>query len=174
MTAVYVLNNAYECVGTTRPNRALALIRENKATIVKESGACIRSASETYAVPLMIRLFYYVKAFGRAIHYTKKGVFERDDDTCQYCNEKVTGRRRTLDHVIPLCQGGKDTYENTVCACIVCNGKKAGRTPEQARMKLLRKPVKPNKTRSLAEIHAEAVRIMNEEFEYLKARMSSQ
>lgn len=164
MTAVYVLNNAYECVGMTVPKRALALIRENKATAVKVSGTYIRSASQEFQVPLMIRLFYYVKAFGRAMHWTKKGVFDRDNDTCQYCGEKVSGRRATIDHVLPLCQGGKDTYENTVCACIVCNNKKGGRTPEQARMKLLRKPFKPQTTRSLSDIHAEAIRIMNEEF----------
>lgn len=168
MTAVYVLNNAYECIGMTVPKRALALIRENKATVVKESGTCIRSASQEFTVPLMIRLFYYVKAFGRAMHFSKRSVFERDNDICQYCGEKVTGRRQTLDHVLPLCQGGKDTYENTVCACMTCNNKKGGRTPEQARMKLLRKPFKPQSTRSLAEIHAEAIRIMNEEFGFIK------
>ena len=164
MSAVYVLNNQYECIGMTRPKRALALIRENKAAMVKTSDIRINTVKGSVEVPMMIRLFYYVKAFGRAIHWTKKGVFDRDNDTCQYCGEKVSGRRATIDHVLPLCQGGKDTYENTVCACIVCNNKKGGRTPEQARMKLLRKPFKPQLSRSLTEIHAEAVRIMNEEF----------
>lgn len=165
MSAVYVLNNQYECVGMTRPKRALALIRENKATMVKTSDIRINTVKGAVEVPMMIRLFYYVKAFGRAIHWTKRGVFERDNDICQYCGEKVYGKRATIDHVLPLCQGGKrDSYENTVCACLTCNNKKGGRTPEQARMKLLRKPAKPAVTRSLAEIHAEAVRIMNEEF----------
>jgi 5-methylcytosine-specific restriction endonuclease McrA len=50
----------------------------------------------------------------------------------------------TVDHVIPRSRGGEDTWENLVCACIKCNNKKGDRTPEEAGMKLLRKPMKPN------------------------------
>ena len=49
----------------------------------------------------------------------------------------------TLDHVVPKSQGGKSTWENVVCACGRCNRKKGGKTPEQANMKILNKPVKP-------------------------------
>ena len=50
----------------------------------------------------------------------------------------------TVDHVIPRRVGGKDTWENLVCACTKCNNMKGDRTPEQASMKLLKKPTKPN------------------------------
>jgi hypothetical protein len=164
MTAVYVLNNQYECIGTTVPKRALELIRRNRAMVVKVSDVKLRSTSEAYVVPVMIRLFYYVKAFGRAMHYTRNGVLERDNDTCQYCRAKVVGRKATIDHVKPQCQGGKDTYENCVCACIPCNNQKGGRTPEQAGMRLIRQPFKPVLSRALAQAHLEASRIMKEAF----------
>jgi len=35
------------------------------------------------------------------------------------------------------------TWENVVCSCVRCNRRKGGRTPEQAKMKLIRKPVRP-------------------------------
>ena len=35
------------------------------------------------------------------------------------------------------------TWENIVCSCIPCNTRKGNRTPEQARMKLIRKPERP-------------------------------
>jgi hypothetical protein len=40
-------------------------------------------------------------------------------------------------------QGGKTVWENIVTACYPCNNKKRGRTPEQAGMALLSRPIKP-------------------------------
>jgi hypothetical protein len=53
-------------------------------------------------------------------------------------------RELNYDHVVPRKQGGQTTWTNIVTACYPCNENKAGRTPEQAGMKLLRKPAKPN------------------------------
>jgi len=50
----------------------------------------------------------------------------------------------TVDHIIPKSRGGQDTWENLVAACSDCNNKKADRTPEEARMKLLSLPRKPS------------------------------
>jgi 5-methylcytosine-specific restriction endonuclease McrA len=49
----------------------------------------------------------------------------------------------TLDHVIPRAQGGESRWNNCVLACLDCNKRKADRTPEQAKMRLKRKPVQP-------------------------------
>jgi 5-methylcytosine-specific restriction endonuclease McrA len=54
-----------------------------------------------------------------------------------------------LDHVKPRNQGGKHTWENLVSACATCNRHKAGRTPEQAHMKLFKTPVRPSGTHYL-------------------------
>jgi 5-methylcytosine-specific restriction endonuclease McrA len=48
--------------------------------------------------------------------------------------------------VLPRSQGGKTSWENVVCSCVPCNLRKGGRTPEQARMHLLKKPVRPRWT----------------------------
>jgi hypothetical protein len=47
--------------------------------------------------------------------------------------------------VNPRSLGGMTNWENIVIACVPCNQKKGGRTPEQARMPLKVKPVKPTK-----------------------------
>jgi len=72
---------------------------------------------------------------------TRLEVFNRDLYTCQYCGKEI--HQPTLDHVIPKHMGGEHTWENVVSACIPCNRHKAGRTPEQARMKLIRHPSPP-------------------------------
>ncbi len=51
--------------------------------------------------------------------------------------------RLTRDHVVPVSQGGRDTWMNVVAACKSCNQRKSGRTPDQAGMRLLRPPVRP-------------------------------
>ncbi|MEO0529475.1 MAG: HNH endonuclease, partial [Planctomycetota bacterium] len=40
--------------------------------------------------------------------------------------------------------------DNVVCACVKCNVRKGGRTPEQAGLKLYRKPVRPRRSPMLA------------------------
>ena len=64
-----------------------------------------------------------------------------DQYTCQYCGKKT--QEMTLDHVVPRRQHGPHTWENVVAACPRCNLYKAGRTPEEANMRLSRAPRVP-------------------------------
>jgi 5-methylcytosine-specific restriction endonuclease McrA len=43
---------------------------------------------------------------------------------CYYCMAALTPETATMDHVIPLSQGGKSTKGNVVPACKECNNKK--------------------------------------------------
>ena len=45
---------------------------------------------------------------------------------------------------VPISKGGRDTWENVVCACFHCNSRKGGRTPHQAGMPLLAVPFRPS------------------------------
>lgn len=56
------------------------------------------------------------------------------NDVCAYCCQP--SERMTIDHVIPICQGGGNDPWNLVPACFRCNSRKGGRTPEQAGMVL--------------------------------------
>ena len=71
----------------------------------------------------------------------ERRVMKRDHHTCQY--EDCSNRATTVDHVIPVCQGGRTTWQNLVAACLPCNQAKGGRTPEQAGMRLKRIPRGP-------------------------------
>jgi hypothetical protein len=73
----------------------------------------------------------------------RRTVYRRDNDTCQYCGRQFPTEELSIDHVVPKCQGGQSTFENCVIACVSCNAKKAGRTPKQANMKLIRQPERP-------------------------------
>lgn len=71
----------------------------------------------------------------------ERRVLKRDHHICQY--EGCHNRATTVDHVVPVCQGGRTSWQNLVAACLPCNQLKGGRTPEQAGMSLKRVPRGP-------------------------------
>ena len=76
--------------------------------------------------------------------FSRRNIFERDGNLCQYCGRHFERGELTLDHVTPRSRGGTSTWENIVLACLDCNIRKSDRLPQEARMRLLRKPVKPS------------------------------
>ena len=100
----------------------------------------IQTVNNTFKIPEIIQFTKYDKIPSRKVHYNRRTIFLRDNNQCQYCASKTD---LTLDHLIPKCQGGLTTWENVVAACVKCNLKKAGRTPKEAKMSLLKKPIKP-------------------------------
>lgn len=64
--------------------------------------------------------------------WDKNVVLDRDDRVCRYCGGAAT----TVDHIIPVIQGGGNEWTNLAAACGPCNSKKGGRTPDQAEMVL--------------------------------------
>lgn len=54
----------------------------------------------------------------------RKSIIERDKWTCYLCGIVCTRNNVTLDHVIPLFQGGTHTSDNLRVACRSCNCKK--------------------------------------------------
>lgn len=103
----------------------------------------IATVKGRYKVPDIIVLSYYEKIHSRTLMFNRRNLFARDNNSCQYCGKKMSFSNCTLDHVIPQCQGGPSTWENCVIACVNCNVRKGGRTPRQAGIQLLRKPIKP-------------------------------
>ena len=103
----------------------------------------VRTPSMTLAVPKIIRLFSYDRRPSQDIRLNRRNIYARDESACQYCGRKFSTRELSLDHVIPRVQGGEDSWTNLVCACVRCNARKGGRTPRQANMRLVKKPIKP-------------------------------
>lgn len=75
---------------------------------------------------------------------TNIALFARDRHVCLYCGDHCHRSELTRDHVVPLSRGGRDCWENVVTACLSCNVRKGGRTPQQAGMPLLAIPYRPS------------------------------
>lgn len=104
----------------------------------------MRSVNAIFRIPEVIQYTRYDKLPKTRLNYNRSAVYKRDNHSCQYCGEQKTRSELSLDHVVPRCQGGVTSWENVVVACTKCNSKKAGRTPKEAKMKLLNVPQKPN------------------------------
>jgi CRISPR/Cas system Type II protein with McrA/HNH and RuvC-like nuclease domain len=100
-----------------------------------------------YKIPVIVRLLENkVLPKRKRLRFNRINLFYRDDYTCQYCGTKYDHGTKGLEieHILPQSRGGKSSFENCVAACRDCNSKKADHTPEEAGMRLLRKPEMPN------------------------------
>lgn len=141
MERVLVLNADYTPVNVTNITRAIKLIVKEKAEIIKEGGKILRSEKRSFKTPIIIRLLNYVKINFFKVVLTKRNIYVRDGFKCVYCD---SNNKLTLDHVIPKSRNGKNDWLNLVTCCDSCNKKKGDKTPEEAGMVLLRKPIKPS------------------------------
>lgn len=124
---------------------AVCMVLDGKAQVLEEYDADVRSMSFSLKLPAVLKLFKYVRKRPR-VKLTRANILARDKFVCQYCPKKLRISDCTLDHVIPIAQGGRRVWENIVASCLPCNSRKANRTPEQARMQLRQVPYRPRDT----------------------------
>jgi 5-methylcytosine-specific restriction endonuclease McrA len=140
-----VLNASFEPLHIVTWQRAIQLLFQGKVEVIEESEQEVRTVRLTIKVPAVLRLLSYVPLARKKniVRFSRANIFLRDQGACQYCGGKFAKSHLTLDHVIPIVQGGKKCWENIVTACKPCNQRKGGRTPSQANMQLVRKPRQP-------------------------------
>jgi len=160
---VLVLNRSWVAVNVATVRRALTLVYQEVARIVAsedystydfegwieasqeaKAGRRIYAATCSFCVPEVIVLNTFNGRFTKEVRFSRRNIFERDENTCQYCGRKRDRSELTLDHVTPRSRGGTSTWGNIVLACIKCNMRKGDRLPGELGMRLLRRPVKPH------------------------------
>lgn len=165
---VLVLNKGWSAIGVVSLERALTMLFVTykdgtpKAKIVdptkefqtftwadwsklipKSSEDCIKGVNYLFRIPEVILLSQYGRLPHHKIHFSRRTLYKRDNNRCQYCGCTPGTEELTIDHITPRSRGGKTTWENCVLACVACNSKKANRTPEECGFKLLTQPKKP-------------------------------
>ncbi len=138
-----ILNQNYEPMSVCNVKKAIILLYLGKAELIDTyTGKQLHSVSLTMPFPSIVRLGVYIQIPYKKIILSRKNILRRDGHRCQYCTR--TDLTLTVDHLIPKSRMGEDSWENLVSACVECNNRKGDRTPEEARMKLIRKPMRPN------------------------------
>jgi 5-methylcytosine-specific restriction endonuclease McrA len=162
---VLVLNRLWQAVNVCSVRRAFTLLCAGQAQVVYSDGErqflthdfeswrgfserepepdMVSTISFQVRVPRVILLLLFDRVPRKEVKFTRFNVFQRDKNACQYCGRVLERRDLNLDHVIPRDKGGLTTWENIVCSCIPCNTRKGNRLPHEAKMQLIRKPVRP-------------------------------
>lgn len=172
-SSVLILNRHYLAIHVVNVRRAIGLLFRNLAEVIhiedgqyvnydfeswreiselkariEERGPnedWIRSVQFEIQVPRILRLLYYDRIPRQRVRLNRRNIFARDASCCQYCGKRFPSSELSLDHVIPTCLGGETSWDNLVCACVRCNVRKGGRTPREAGLALIRKPVRPKR-----------------------------
>jgi CRISPR/Cas system Type II protein with McrA/HNH and RuvC-like nuclease domain len=140
MQQVLVLNFDFTPLNVTSLQRGFILVIKGKAEIIEADANPIVTVYKEYVRPLIIRLLRYINYRGNSIRVNRQRVFKRDGHQCVYCGSQ---KELTIDHVQPRSRGGRNTWTNLVTCCSKCNHKKGNKTPEEANMKLKKKPYEP-------------------------------
>jgi len=182
-SSVLVLNRAFFPVHVTSVRRAFCLLYSGLARAINgqyetfdyPSWSALSVAAGEDAVglvgsvvkvPRVVILVAYDRVPRRNVRFSRRNIFVRDRNTCQYCGRAFPTSDLNLDHVIPRSQGGTTSWTNIVCSCVPCNKRKGGNHPGQAGMRLISSPQAPRWSPEYAfslrrPIHKEWVPFLN-------------
>lgn len=146
MEQTLLLNATYEPLKVVHWQKAMTLWCQGKVEIIASHDREVRAVSFSLKLPSVIRLLRYVRIKKRFdyVPFSRANIYARDGYSCQYCAHKFPTQELTFDHVVPVSQGGRKDWDNIVTCCVSCNRRKGGRTPEEARMRLVKPPRRPD------------------------------
>jgi 5-methylcytosine-specific restriction endonuclease McrA len=121
-------------------------VSQLKAQYEREHHDWIRCVRFDLAVPRIVRLLAYDRLPITPVRLTRRNIYARDRNHCQYCGKRFATSELTLDHILPRSRGGGMSWTNLVCCCVKCNVRKGGRTPAEAHMHLITEPIKPRRS----------------------------
>jgi 5-methylcytosine-specific restriction endonuclease McrA len=148
MEMTLLLNATYEPLRVVHWQKAITLLWQGKVEVLEVYEKEVHGISITIKLPAVMRLLKLVKVRSShsVVKFSRSNIFARDKYSCQYCGLHYHTEELTFDHVVPIAKGGRKTWENIVTACWRCNNRKSGRTPEEAGMRLIKKPIRPKWT----------------------------
>ena len=151
MSRALVLNATYEPLRIVSWQKAITLLFQGKVEVIAVYDREIRGVTVRVKLPSVLRLLRHVrmKRPFADVPFSRANVYSRDEHRCQYCGHRFGPSHLTFDHVTPVARGGRKGWDNIVTCCIPCNRRKGDRTPEEAGLRLIRRPRRPDALPSL-------------------------
>ena len=134
------LDASWRPIEVVNSYKGFSLVFSGRAQVVENHP---QLACALFYFPSVIVLNSYVRKHQFKVSPTRNTIFYRDKYRCQYCCERFSKSKLTLDHVIPKSRGGDKSWTNLVTCCSCCNQKKADKTPYEASMTLFKEPMPP-------------------------------
>lgn len=171
---VLVLNKLFQPVHITTVRRAFCLLAKSYVRVVAEDirtydfaewldeepdegEEYVATPTRHVRVPRIVLLTDFDRLPRRDVKFSRRNVYLRDGSRCQYCGRALPFAELNLDHVIPTSRGGQSTWENVVSSCVGCNSRKRNRIPEEAGLRLLKKPDRPRWQAFMSLVAAETI-----------------
>lgn len=139
-----LLNATYEPLRVVSWRRAVVLTFVEKVEVLDVYPRRVHSVATSMVLPAVLKLKHRAPLRVREVPFSRTNVYARDALTCQYCGDRLAPHLLSYDHVLPRTRGGRTDWTNVVTCCIPCNRRKGDRTPEEAGMRLARRPHRPN------------------------------
>lgn len=162
---VLVLNRNWQAIHVKSPLEAMTMMYSDTATALDIRGEdymiplkwsewiklpiedgkddFIQTVKGNIKIPKVLVLCNYGKVPRKRPKFSSKAIWDRDEGICQYTGRKLTPQEANIDHIIPKSRGGKTDWHNCVLTHKEINSKKADRTPEEAGLKLIKRPQDP-------------------------------
>ncbi len=136
-----VLNSTFRPLSVINPKRCISLLMRDKVMPLVDSSIKLHSEKDSFLIPKVVILKYYVKApYSRRIALNKDNIFIRDNYICQYCSSSA----ESIDHIVPKSRGGEHEWKNIVACCKTCNLNKADKLLHETQLTLLKNPMLPS------------------------------
>ena len=165
MSVVLVLNRNWQAINIVTPADAFCQMYTDNATAldirgsdymvptrwpdwtlleVRDDDFGVQTVEGQIRVPTVIVLARYAKVPMKRPKLSSRAIRERDGGRCQYTGVALEPDDGNIDHVVPRSRGGENSWKNCVLASRRVNSRKGNRTPEEAGLKLIRKPRAPS------------------------------
>ncbi len=163
-TTVLVLNRNWQAIHVKTPAEAFCMMATGAATgldvqgedhlapvrwedwlklPVRDDDRRVNTPRGAVRVPTVIVAANYSKIPLCRPRFGARGIWQRDGGTCQYTGRKLALGEGNIDHVVPRSRGGASSWENCVLSHREVNERKADRLPQEAGLRLQRKPFVP-------------------------------
>lgn len=163
-TTVLVLNRNWQAIHVKTPADAFCMLASGAATgldvqgdehiipvrwddwlklPIREEDRSVNTPRGAVRVPTVIVAANYAKVPICRPRFGARGIWERDGGVCQYTGRKLAPGEGNIDHIIPRSRGGESSWDNCVLTHREVNERKADRLPQEAGLRLLRKPAAP-------------------------------
>lgn len=163
-STVLVLNRHWQAIDSKTPIEAFSMMAAGNATAldiheagdmrpvtwedwllleVRTTDNSIGTVNGPVRVPSVLVLARFDKVPKRRPKFCAKAIWERDGGMCQYTGRKLRPHEGNIDHIVPISRGGASSWENCVLADRKVNSRKGNKLPEEAGLKLLRRPFVP-------------------------------
>src|SRR5262249_8969104 len=98
-TRTLLLNSTYEPLKVIAWQRAVTLLWLGKVEVVRSYERDVRAVTFKIRMPAVVRLLRFIRRKRPQISFSRRNLFARDQNTCQYCGKRHESPELTYDHV---------------------------------------------------------------------------